>query len=219
MVGDRFHPYHYLDEYVHVAWDAGFEADPTKGALPLEVTFNPSVSGYAYDQWDLGDATVLRPPAGVFTHTYTDNGIFSVKRTVGDGAGNRTSTTKQHYIRVEPYAEFAQDRHKCVIMCDVQFTDKSGGDDLTYAWDFGDGQTSTDRNPRHTYNLWAVGDSSSDTNYRIKLTVTDALGLSHTASDYITLTAIPDPPPDPWGVADNTAFVPQVNRGYAVHKP
>ena len=33
----------------------------------------------------------------------------------------------------------------------LAFTDTSTGDDLDYYWDFGDGNTSTLKNPTHTY--------------------------------------------------------------------
>jgi beta propeller repeat protein len=42
----------------------------------------------------------------------------------------------------------------------VRFTDKSSGSPKSYYWDFGDGSTSTDRNPVHTYNrdgVYSVG--------------------------------------------------------------
>ena len=50
----------------------------------------------------------------------------------------------------------------------VKFTNKStdtDGDELTYSWDFGDGNTSTDKNPSHTY--------ESNGKYTVELTVSD----------------------------------------------
>ncbi|MDF2958135.1 MAG: Serine protease [Candidatus Alkanophagales archaeon MCA70_species_1] len=44
------------------------------------------------------------------------------------------------------------------------------GDELSYHWDFGDGYTSTNKNPTHTY--------KSGGNYSVTLTVTDSGGLS-----------------------------------------
>lgn len=56
----------------------------------------------------------------------------------------------------------------------VQFSGNAGGGTgpYTYSWDFGDGNTSTQQNPGHTYN--APG------NYRVCLTITDANGCSDT---------------------------------------
>ena len=46
------------------------------------------------------------------------------------------------------------------------------GDTLLYAWDFGDGATSSEANPVHTYEEMSL--------YRARLTVTDAAGASNT---------------------------------------
>lgn len=49
----------------------------------------------------------------------------------------------------------------------------------TWAWDFGDGSTSTAQNPTHTY---AAGGT-----YAVSLTVTDSIGLSDTATGSVTV--------------------------------
>ena len=54
------------------------------------------------------------------------------------------------------------------IGMDVNFTDTSTLGDattLTWAWDFGDGNTSTEQNPMHNYSMAG--------NYTVTLTVTD----------------------------------------------
>jgi PKD repeat protein/glucose/arabinose dehydrogenase len=66
---------------------------------------------------------------------------------------------------------------------DVQFTgelsDRGAEDAPTYAWDFGDGATSTEVNPAHTYT--EVG------TYEVTLTVTDAAG---TTTDTLTINVL-----------------------------
>ena len=58
----------------------------------------------------------------------------------------------------------------------VSFTGDSSADDdgdaLSYAWDFGDGTTSSEANPAHTYEEVSL--------YRARLTVTDTAGASNT---------------------------------------
>lgn len=64
----------------------------------------------------------------------------------------------------------------------VDFTDASTGTIVTYAWDFGDGNTSTQQNPAHTY--------GTDGTYIVCLTVTDAINCTSTICDTISVIAI-----------------------------
>ncbi|MGI9551831.1 MAG: malectin domain-containing carbohydrate-binding protein [Aurantibacter sp.] len=66
---------------------------------------------------------------------------------------------------------------------EVTFTGSNSTDDVaitTYAWDFGDGGTSTEADPVYTYNAPGT--------YTVTLTVTDAGGLTSTATLSITVT-------------------------------
>ena len=68
----------------------------------------------------------------------------------------------------EPTAEFEADVITGFEPLVVKFTDKSLGNPTNWAWEFGDGGVSTERNPTHTY-----GD---DGNYSVKLTVSNSKG-------------------------------------------
>lgn len=64
----------------------------------------------------------------------------------------------------------------------TEFTAKAtdaDGDQLNYAWDFGDGATSTEQNPSHTYD--------KNGTYTATVTATDAGGLTGTASAHVTV--------------------------------
>ncbi|MFJ7249751.1 collagenase [Kitasatospora sp. NPDC098652] len=64
----------------------------------------------------------------------------------------------------------------------VQFTDQStepGGSIASWAWNFGDGATSTSRNPAHSYT--AAG------SYNVSLTVTDGKGRTNTVTQSVTV--------------------------------
>ena len=50
----------------------------------------------------------------------------------------------------------------------VNFTDQSAGNPTSWLWDFGDGNTSTEQNPTHTYGAAGVFD--------VSLTVTNPAG-------------------------------------------
>ncbi len=57
----------------------------------------------------------------------------------------------------------------------VAFRDRSSGTPTSWAWDFGDGSTSTEKNPVHTYG--AAG------TYTVRLTATNALGANTTVKN------------------------------------
>ena len=68
-----------------------------------------------------------------------------------------------------------------VINDPISFTDISTGDVVSYLWDFGDGVTSTEMNPVHSYSQ--VG------KYLVKLTVIYPFNCSYTYSQTIEITA------------------------------
>lgn len=73
-----------------------------------------------------------------------------------------------------PVAGFVGEPRTGTAPLDVQFTDESTGtfDIVSWAWDFGDGTTSEEQNPTHTY--------TDPGSYDVSLTVTDEIGLSDT---------------------------------------
>ena len=86
------------------------------------------------------------------THTYEEAGTYTVSLSIS-GPGGRDIETKKDYIIVTepPEANFTAERTKGIKPLTVQFTDISTGTIDSYSWDFGDGGTSTLRNPSHTY--------------------------------------------------------------------
>ena len=68
----------------------------------------------------------------------------------------------------------------------VSFTSTStdDGDTLTHAWDFGDGNSSSEANPVHTY--------AADGTYAVVLTVTDGDGNTDTHTANVAVSATPD---------------------------
>ncbi|HSO01575.1 MAG TPA: PKD domain-containing protein, partial [Gaiellaceae bacterium] len=68
----------------------------------------------------------------------------------------------------------------------VQFTDAStdpNADVAEWAWNFGDGATSTAQNPSHTYAVKGT--------YSVTLTVVDATGFTHTVTKSVVVAAAP----------------------------
>jgi PKD repeat protein len=71
----------------------------------------------------------------------------------------------------------------------VHFTDQSTGEITDWAWDFGDGSTSTSKNASHTYRIAGT--------YTVSLEVTGPDGSdTESKTDYITVTTPPAPEAD-----------------------
>ncbi len=104
-----------------------------------------------------------------------------------------------------PTANFEGTPTSGYVPLTVQFTDLSSGQINTWSWDFGDGETSTEQNPEHTYNNTGT--------YTVSLTVTGDAGTdTYTINDYIEVIPIP-PPPE----ADFTADVTEGPAPLNVH--
>jgi len=97
----------------------------------------------------------------------------------GTNGDNMVALNAIFVAEYQPTAAFSATPTIGIAPLEVQFTSTSTGA-TSYAWDFGDGNTSTDENPIHTYNEPGL--------YTIKLTVTGP-GGSHTATEdnYITV--------------------------------
>jgi PKD repeat protein len=80
------------------------------------------------------------------------------------------SETKVGFVTAgaKPGAEFTADQRLGTAPLTVKFTDLSTGSPTTWAWDLGDGSTSTDQNPTHVYKL--------EGSYDVSLTVTNSYG-------------------------------------------
>jgi PKD repeat protein len=80
----------------------------------------------------------------------------------------------------QPVADFSATPTAGAAPLTVDFTDASSGSITAWAWDFGDGQTSTAQNPTHHY-------TKADT-YTVSLTVTGPGGSeTQIKADYITV--------------------------------
>ena len=86
-----------------------------------------------------------------------------------------------------PVADFSADPTSVCVDYDVYFTDLSTGEPTSWSWDFGDGATSTDQNPSHSYS--AAG------SYDVSLTVSNDCGEDD-ATDYVTITVSDAPVAD-----------------------
>jgi PKD repeat protein len=134
---------------------AAFTFIPGSGTVPLTVQFTDTSTGEISSWvWDFGDGVnnvVGQNPS----HTYQDSGTYTVILSI-DGPYGGDQLTKNACVTVSagivaPTASFTVDPASGTASLSVQFTDTSMGDIDSWSWDFGDGESSTEENPSHTY--------------------------------------------------------------------
>lgn len=120
--------------------------------------------------WDFGDSSSssARNP----THTFGSLGTFQVALTVTDDDGGTSSSSQPvQVVNLIPTANFSYSLSGPTAGEVIQFTDGSSDRDgqvVSWRWEFGDGSTSTERNPTHSF--------QSPGTYSVALTVTDNNG-------------------------------------------
>ncbi len=131
----------------------------------------------------------------IYEYTYPQiinysEGDYSIKASVAniDAPGDCANKLDIYFdfsIRDLPSPAFTY--NSACLNEDITFTDKS---DLknsfarSWLWDFGDGETSTEQNPKHTYTRPGV--------FYVKLTVENGNGCSETTEKPITINALPE---------------------------
>ncbi len=171
---------------------ASFTTNTTSGSSPLYVAFTDSSTGYNITSWfwEFGDGTNSTKQNPV--HAYPNGGTFTVTVTVTNDNGSNT-TTKTDLISVSdlhpPTADLSASKTAGKAPLVVQFHDKSTSTPKEWLWEFGDGTSSTEQNPVHTYSEIGV--------YTVTLTVTNDDGTDSLVRDrYITTTEAAEPLPD-----------------------
>jgi PKD repeat protein len=130
---------------------AGFSADLTTGDVPVEVHFtNTSTEGpYTSSLWNFGDGSTSTDTDPI--HTYMKSGTFTVQLTVS-GPGGSDTLIRTSFVHVNPVtANFSASVIQGQVPLEVKFTNQTTGQYDTALWDFGDGQTSSEIAPTHTY--------------------------------------------------------------------
>jgi len=125
-----------------------FTADPLNTCASSSITFTDLTPGTNRRWlWDFGDSTTStqRNPVKL----YQDTGYFNIKLKVWNG-GCMDSLVKPLFVRINPPIAKFTVRTNCRRPFERTFTDNSIGADQWF-WNFGDGNSSTTRNPVHTY--------------------------------------------------------------------
>lgn len=140
---------------------------------------NATVSGY---EWNFGietEESLTKEKNPVVL--YPDAGTFLVSLTVSTVEGETDTYTQEIVVNrknLAPEASFTYAPEQVTEGAEVLFTDTSAdeveGSIVSWLWDFGDGATSEEQNPRHTF--------AASGSYTVRLTVTDSDGASSETS-------------------------------------
>ena len=146
---------------------ANFNSNVTGGYAPLAVQFTDLSKNATGWKWNFGDGTNSTQQSPV--HTYLAAGTYTVNLTVSNAYGTNSKLVTMSVKAVIPVANFVSSVTGGFAPLSVQFTDQSKNA-TKWSWNFGDGYTSTEQNPKHTYSLAG--------NYNVNLTVSNGNGTN-----------------------------------------
>ena len=160
------------------------------GSVSFTSSVSSSIAIRSYD-WDFGDGGKSSSANPVYQYSNPSNitTSYTVSLIVTDVNGCSSKVDKNNYIYVKqkPMPEFDADQRSFCYSASsparVNFTNTTTvTSNNTYYWQFGDGQSSTDENPTHSY--------TGKANYSVSLHATSSEGCSNSISKptYIQIT-------------------------------
>lgn len=150
-----------------------FNAQPFSPCPGEEVTLTNFSQGLSSIIWKLGDGTVVYDTSLIpIKHTYAGSGSFSVTAIGINGCGLQDSTTRTVTVGNSRAANafFSSSAGLSAACYDTPISFQAFGQSSSHLWEFGDGDTSHQASPTHTYA--AAG------TYLVVHTVTNACGNS-----------------------------------------
>jgi PKD repeat protein len=151
---------------------ANFSFTPAQPKIDEEISFKDEstdpdgATDIVSWEWDFGDGTKSTEQNP--KKKYAQKKVYDVKLTVKDKAGLSSFIVKKVPVGVvPPKADLSFSPTSPEVGDEVQFTDKSTDDGqiVSWRWDFGDGTTSTEQNPKKKYLQAGT--------FKVKLTVKD----------------------------------------------
>jgi len=158
---------------VHPEPAADFELDAYNGCTPFTVHVTNNSSGNIKNYyWDFGNNTgVDTTSASEFDYTYyntlTYEAVFDMRLTVESEEGCITyASPRTVHVYPEVVAHYVADTVGCSPL-EVQFDNRSYGDNISSFWEFGDGQFTSTTNPVHEF----VNTGTENAYYTVQLVV------------------------------------------------
>jgi PKD repeat protein len=184
-----------LTAVIHPFPVANFTYNPITCLGTQEQFTNTTTLGSTYN-WTFGDAGTSN--ANNPTHTYSSAGFFDIQMIATSVYGCKDTILHTIEVRIPPTANFSITPDSTCGPVNVAITNASSGPSLTYNWNFGNGQSSSNPNPSNqVYNAGIL----ADTTYTITLNLTNLCGTSTHTEQVIAM-------PKPVAV-----FAPNVNVG------
>jgi len=151
------------------------------------ISFASSGSSIVKYEWDFDGDRIIDAEGGKTSFTFTKKGQYAVTLTVTDSLGETdTDTCIVTVGNRPPSASFTYSPEEPTIQDAVHFYDTSSDPDgsiVSWHWDFGDGQTSTIKNPSHNY--------ADKGTYWVALIVEDNDGDQNTARTTMSILNLP----------------------------
>ena len=150
----------------------------------VSVTTNSTI---VQREWNFGDGRTQITTGATVTHTYAAPGTYYVLLKVTDNSGCSSYTPgyTQYVTVTGPLASFTPSGTNVPLNTTVSFynnTNAHGAFNTTYQWDFGNGSSSTQYSPSHTFTQAGT--------YTVKLTATDA--VTNCSSQYTQVIVVKD---------------------------
>lgn len=134
---------------IAIQTDANLCLNNTKTFSAQNLTPSQTLTAHT---WDFGDGTTATGEE--VTHQYTAPGTYKVRLAVEADGGCGNFVEKEFNIYEAPEPEFSFPATTLCTNGSIAFENLTPGefnDDITWLWDFGDGTTSSEKNPSHTY--------------------------------------------------------------------
>lgn len=164
------------------------------------VEYQSAAQGSININWQFtGGALSSATGLGPIPVNYPTAGFYKTSQTITGGNMTDSMFVVVYVSNNKPQPAFSFSPDNVCGNINIQFTDHSVGDHLSYYWDFGDGSTSTLANPSHQF-LNAVG-MPATVIYPVKLVITNQFGCRDSVSHPVTIHTVPDASV---GNADNT---------------
>ncbi len=189
-----------------------FTSNATDGCAPASITFTNTSANSVNCIWTF-EGGGSQVGCGSVTQQYNSAGVYDVTLTITDGNGCINSLTNNDMITIYPEvnASFRVNVYEQSVLYPVFDFTNTSTNATSYTWEFGDGATSTQTSPTHTY-------AETPGVYHIILYASNAAGCNDSAVAvvsvidelifYVPNTFTPD------GDEHNNVFFPVFSSGF-----